>query len=362
MINLDDRNDIKEIELSLKEVIDILKKSKVFIISATLIITLLGSLYSSQQPLKYQSSVLVEVGSFEVFEDENFRLIENLDNLIRELKVYFYFKKGLSSNNLVFTAFENRLLEISLTTSSPKDNVEKLNEIKKFIESRHLNLLVINNPNTVHLDNFAKKINSLTNRIATLKSTLYTKTLSKLELNKNHLSKIEGEEDRIERLIKLTTKVIDDEENNLNLLANEPNLKIERATKSPTFEELIYSYKKLILDLEFQLRESEFDKNKLLNEKNDLENLIKLIESGDIDHKNTEVLRLIDQKIEAEKTLESISELKINKTMLIQEKQPIQINQSRNRMILLLSFVFGLLVSLVITLIRYFVLKAYNEN
>ena len=365
MINSDDRNDIKEIELSLKEIIDVLKNAKVFIISATLIITLLGSLYSSQQPLKYQSSAIVEVGSFEIFDNNNLtnnKLIENLDNLIKELKVHFLYKRAQYSHNLVFKALENRLLEISITSSSPAHNEEKLSEILKFIESRHSNLIVIKNPNTFHLDNNAKKVDSITNKIAALKSTLYTETLSKLELYKNHLSKIESEEDRIEREIKLTTKIIDDEENNFNLIANEPDLIKVRVSQYPTFEQTIYNYKILILGLESRLLESEFEKNKLLDEKNDLENLIKLLESGDIDHKNTEVLRLIDQKIEAEKILESIRELKINKTMVIKENQPTQINQATNRMILLLSFVFGLLVSIVITFIRYFVLKAYNDN
>ena len=74
-----------EDEINLIEIIQKLMESKIIIIVTTLIVTILTYLYTLQQQPIYQSSVLIEIGHYDL-DDGSIEILEQPSSLIQDLK------------------------------------------------------------------------------------------------------------------------------------------------------------------------------------------------------------------------------------------------------------------------------------
>jgi LPS O-antigen subunit length determinant protein (WzzB/FepE family) len=164
MQNNTPNNYLKEEEINLSEIFKTLFNSKKLIIAITLVITTLGAIYSLQKTPTHESTALIEIGTL------NFgkKLIEPVPTLINELNIQFihkggdWNKQGLFNPKLQFMGLyqnelkkQNRLLEIKVKSTLPKENKELVNKILIFIQNRHLNM------QSTQADKFANQMEKL---------------------------------------------------------------------------------------------------------------------------------------------------------------------------------------------------------
>jgi capsular polysaccharide biosynthesis protein len=144
MKNNNPNNYIQEDEIDLKKIFKLLINSKKLIIAITLVITTLSVFYSPQKAPQYISTVLIEIGSYDLevndleVNDYGKKLIESTASLIQNLKINFIHKQKLT---LSFNSIENRLISIKAHSLYPEMNIDLLNKIIGYIKNRHSNLL-----------------------------------------------------------------------------------------------------------------------------------------------------------------------------------------------------------------------------
>jgi len=135
--------------IDLFEIIQKLIASKKLIIVITLLITILGSIYSFQRMPLYQSTALVEIGQYQKQNQNQIMiqiLIEPFDALILELSTNFIHNNKLleaNSENLEFKRIDkknNKVLQIDFNSPSLATNKKIINELIIYIEKRHLDL------------------------------------------------------------------------------------------------------------------------------------------------------------------------------------------------------------------------------
>ena len=121
-------------EINLFEIVHKLTASKKLIITITLLITILGSIYSYQKVTIYNSGALIEIGKYGQY---NKILIEPATTLIQELNINFVHKQN---EPMKIKSIEDRLVRIDTTSHSSAISEKKINEIIRYIENRHANL------------------------------------------------------------------------------------------------------------------------------------------------------------------------------------------------------------------------------
>jgi hypothetical protein len=366
---------LQEDEIDLKEIFKLLINSKKLIIVTTLIITLLGAIYSFQKkvPLPlYESTALIEIGSNYQYQDKQKKLFEPtktlINEIIQELTINYIHKQkvNVSINSIKGV---NRLIQITSSSASSVKNKNLLNEMIEYVENRHSILL---NENKQRITNqLTYEIESLNDKIEFSVSSLLLRISSKIESLNNELPKIDS---KIESL----NEVIIAEQNNLLLLKSVPELFIQRAAQSPTLNEIIHSYKTQLFDLKAE-------KIYLSQEKDDLESQLKFLENNDLESVN--IFRIFQEKNDLESQLkffenndlesEKVFELSQEKDSLelelaLQMKQTSTSTQLIGKIVtdtihlkkdltIFLSFIFGLFLSIMLVLINYFY-KAFKED
>ena len=106
---------LQEDEINLIEIFKFLINSKKLIIVTTLIITLLGAIYSFQKVPVYISDTLIEIGTtYDQDQDEKI-LIEPVKTLIQDLTINFIYRQ---KQDLQIKSFEDRLVRISSISNS----------------------------------------------------------------------------------------------------------------------------------------------------------------------------------------------------------------------------------------------------
>ena len=147
MKNSNLKNEYLDDEIDLIEILRTIYNSKKLIILITLASALLAFTYAEQKKeVKYQSSVIIEVGSYDLPNGEK-KLIEPVSSLIKNLKIH---QISLKLNNSIYTPhtqsyfnIEDQLLEIKYTSPSLEFNEKILKEIIKYTQENHKKLLVI---------------------------------------------------------------------------------------------------------------------------------------------------------------------------------------------------------------------------
>jgi LPS O-antigen subunit length determinant protein (WzzB/FepE family) len=99
MKNSNLNNDYLDDEIYLIEILRTLYSSKKLIIILTLAFSLLAFIYTTQKELEYQSTVILEVGSYDLLSGEK-KLFEPVSSLIKKLKVDLVYKKQLEFGDL----------------------------------------------------------------------------------------------------------------------------------------------------------------------------------------------------------------------------------------------------------------------
>ncbi len=449
MQNNNPNNYLQEDEIDLKEIFKFLINSKKLFIAITLVITTLGAIYTFQKVPEYKSTALIEIGGYNTFSNEE-GLIEPGKDLIQDLKINFIYKSSVDA--LIFRLIEKKLLQIEYISPSAEKNNNLLNEIVEYIVNRH-SLLLSNNTQktenqieslnnqiefrkkTIFTQNEADKlrisnqieslnnqieavklrisnqIESLNNQIEFRKKTIFTQNeADKLRIS-DQIESLNNELPITDLKINALNKVIIEDEDNLKLLASNPDLFLQRAAQSPTLNQVIFSYNNQLIDLEaektnlsqekdslelglklleskdlasntifnlsqkkdslelelklFESRDSESDdifnlsqEKNLTQEKDSLELELKLLESKDLES-NT-IFNLSQKKDDLELELKFLMNQNLTSTQLVRE---ILINEvaTNKALHILLSFIFGLLLSSVVIFINNS-LKASKEE
>ena len=216
-----------EDEIDLRDLLKTIFNSKKLIILITLAFALLAFIYIAEKEVKYQSTVIIEIGSYDLNFDQNGlssvekKLIEPVWLLIQKLKVNLIYKKqlGLDSEKLNFNSIENQLLEIKYTSPSSEISENAIKEAIIFVQETHTEIL-------------ANIVNSLSAKIVGIDN------------------KISAQENKIKYLLKL----IPEEENNLLLLESNPTLLLQRASVKPTLQETIYRFKEEVITMQEEIK------------------------------------------------------------------------------------------------------------
>ena len=252
MKNSNLNNEYLDDEIDLIELLRTIYSSKKLIILITLASALLAFIYIAQKESVYQSSVTIEVGSYDLLSGEK-KLIEPVSSLITKLKINQISKQ---LDELNYKSIEDQFLEISYTSPSPESNEKLINEAIRFIEENHVEIL-------------DKIVNSFSEKIVAIDNQLEKQKIKVINLKRSIENKIYTLESKNKFLLKL----IPEEENNLFLWQfYEQTLDIQNA---------IQDLKQEKDSLELQGTEvyikSDSKYNSLQQEKDSLELQIKLV-------------------------------------------------------------------------------------
>jgi hypothetical protein len=462
----------QEDEIDLKKIFELLINSKKLIIVTTLVITILGAIYSSQKETLYKSSALIEIGNYGLDEysrlaDEDWKqtkyvpeLIESAETLIEELMINFHYKQQ-ANVSFIFLKEVDRLIQIDSTSASSVNNKNLLNEIIEYIENRHSILLNenkqrITNQLTYEIESLndqieyinselfiqnedeklriANQIISLNKQIEYINSELFIQNEDEklrianqiISLNKqieftnstlltqnedeklrisNEIESLYNELPGLDKKIKSLNEIIISDQNNLLLLESNAELFIQRAAQAPTLDQVIFTYQTTLIDYENEkiklsyqkdnlerqlkfLESNDLESEKVFSlsqEKDNLESQLKFLESNDLE--SEKVFSLSQEKDNLERQLKFLesNDLESEKVFsLSQEKNSLELElefqmkqnptstqlireivtntiESKKELSILLSFIFGLFLSIVMVYINNS-LKALKEE
>ena len=182
--------------LSINDIVIILLNSKKIILTITLAITLLTSLFIFSIPQSFNSSALIEIG------EHNFHrktsnlpstneLIELPGEAIREMEINFQYKKHeFSDHTLVFTPIADRLARIETITPSIEIGRNYLNQVVSFIIERHKN--ITNSNLKINLELLENEISGIEESIKFNENQLFSIRDSEFTKFKNKFKEIES--------------------------------------------------------------------------------------------------------------------------------------------------------------------------
>jgi len=328
MKNSNLNNEYLDDEIDLIVLLRTILNSKKLIIIVTFSFSLLAFIYTTQKELEYESTVILEVGSYRLLSGEK-KLFEPVSSLIKKLKVDLVYKKQLEfgdlklkGNKLNFKSIEDKLLEIDYTSPSPEFNETIINEAITFSQESNAEIL------TKIVNSFSEKIVTIDNEVEFLKNSIKSQQESKklnainaikvidseVEFLKNSIKSqqesqklnainaikvIDIEIPALESKLKYLLDLIPAEENNLLLLKSNPSALLQRASSSPTLQQIIYSYNEQAITLKNQIRN-------LQQEKEALEMQVKSITEGKF--VSEELFKLQQEKEALEMQVKSITE------------------------------------------------------
>jgi len=336
MKNSNLNNEYLDDEIDLRELLRTILNSKKLIIIVTLAFSLLAFIYTTQKELEYDSTVVLEVGSYDLLNGEK-ELIWPVSTLIKKLKIN---EISQQLNKLNFNSIEDHFLEINYTSPSPEFNENLINEAIRFTQESHAETLdkIVNSfsekimtidsevefiKNSIKNQQESQKLNAINaikaidSEVEFIKNSIESQQESqklKIEFLKNSIESqqesqklnaiyliktIDAEIPALEAKIKFLLKLIPEEENNLLLLQSNADALLLRAASSPTLQQIIYSYNEQAITL----------KNKIQNlqqEKGTLEMQVKSIDEGKF--ASAELVKLSQEKGTLEMQVKSIEE------------------------------------------------------
>jgi LPS O-antigen subunit length determinant protein (WzzB/FepE family) len=346
--NLTQRSPYED-EIDLIEIIKILIESKKLIILTILIFIIASIIYSLSLKPSFNSSIKLEIG-YAQLENGDKELIESSSNLISNLNIFLLKKTDSKFNQDVsINSVEGKILNLETISSSAEQNENLLTEIINYIDARHssFSALITNKKK----DRISNEIKTFESKISFIKAKqLNSSQLKQLQI-KDKIAKLKSTLPIIELEISQLEVVIIEDTNNLSLLKRSEFIQTERATNSPTLEQIIFSYKSKINDLNAQ---------KLTNilETKSLNNQFKILEDDTI---QSDELFSLEQK---QKTLENELQLLITQTQT--KTLPIGNIETKNikpkiQLIISLGIILGFFTSCLLVFIRNFV-KKYKES
>ena len=319
MKNSNLNNEYLDDEIDLRELLRTILNSKKLIIIVTLAFSLLAFIYTTQKELEYQSTVILEVGSYRLLDGEK-KLFEPVSSLIKKLKVDLVYKKQLELNDkkLNFKSIEDQLLEINYTSPSPEFNETIINAAIIFSQESHAEMQA--------------------NLVKSFSDQIKTKELQ-IDFFKNSSSS-KRESKKIEV------------SNEINLIDTEAGL--NKILINFVSERLLEQINDLILKdqlMTFQAKVEELERKR-----ETLEREIKLIDSTNFS--DNQALELNFEKDSLEYQIQLIKN-SLSKTEPIREIKTTKINP-KQFLTILIGTILGFIFSILIVLIRQAFLKEEN--
>jgi len=339
MKNINLNNEYLDDEIDLGKLLRTILNSKKLIIIVTLAFSLLAFIYSTQEEPEYQSTVILEVGSYDLLNGEK-KLVWPVSTLIKKLRIN-QISKQLGELN--FNSIEDHFLEINYISLSPEFNENILKEAIKFAQESHT--LTLENI----VNSFSRKIVTIDSEVEYIKNSIKDQQESQKLIAINSMKRIDNAIPALEAKIKYLLKLIPKEENNLLLLKSNPSALLQRASSSPTLQQIIYSYNEKIITLKTQIQN-------LQQEKNNLELQVKSIVEEEFE--SEELFKLQQEKDTLEFQLKLVKDQK-STTQPIRELETIEI-KPKQLLITLLGAIVGFIFSVLIVFIRQAFLKEQN--
>ena len=339
MKNSNLNNEYLDDEIDLIELLRTLYSSKKLIIIVTLAFSLLAFIYTTQKELEYQSTVILEVGSYRLLNGEK-KLVEPVSSLIKKLKIN---QISQQLDKLNFNSIEDHFLEINYTSPSPEFNENLINEAIRFTQESHAEIL------TKIVNSFSEKIVTIDNEVEFLKNSITNQQESQKLTAINAIKVIDNKIPALEAKIKYLLKLIPEEENNLLLLESDSNLLLKRASSSPTLQQIIYSYNEQTISLKNQIQN-------LQQEKEALEMQIKSIAEGEF--VSEELFKFQQEKEALEMQIKLVKDQK-STTQPIRDIVTSEI-KPKQLLTILIGAILGFIFSVLIVFIRQAFLKEQN--
>ena len=343
----------------------------------TLAFSLLAFIYTTQKEVEYQSTIVLEVGSYDLINGEK-KLVEPVSSLIKKLKINQISKQ---LDELDFKSIEDHFLEINYTSPSPEFNENLINQAIIFAQESHAEILdkVVNSfsKKIVTTDNEVKLLkDSLESRIKFLKNSLEIQQESQKSIAINSIKTIVNEIPTLESQLKFLLELIPAEENNLLLLKSDPSSLLQRTSSSPTLQQIIYSYNKQAVSLKNQIQDLQQEKEflemqvesisegkfaskelfKIQQEINILEMQVESTAEGKF--VSEELFKLQQQKDSLELQIKLVND-QTNSTKPIRELETSEI-KTNTLLIILIGTILGFIFSVLIVFIRQAFLKEQN--
>ncbi|MDC3261972.1 Wzz/FepE/Etk N-terminal domain-containing protein [Candidatus Pseudothioglobus singularis] len=232
-----------EDEIDLLEIFKILIESKKLFISSILIFTIASIIYSLSLKPEFKSSTILEIGYYEM-PDGTQKLIEQPSDLISNLKIRQFLNDQHESS---FKTIEKKLIRIETSSNKATDNEKTLSSMITFIKNRHNKLSIISS--NLRKNTLVDEIDLIDSKLSFIKAKQLDSNQLKRSILEGKIVKLKNELPIINLEISQVEKLIIDDTNNLSLLKRNINLQTERASISPTLEQIIFSYKSKINDL-----------------------------------------------------------------------------------------------------------------
>jgi LPS O-antigen subunit length determinant protein (WzzB/FepE family) len=314
MKNSDLNNEYLDDEIDLVELLRTLYSSKKLIIIVTLAFSLLAFIFTTQKEVEYQSTVILEVGSYDLSNGEK-KLVEPVSSLIKKLKIN---QISQQSDELNYKSIEDHFLQINYTSPSPELNENSIKEAIKFSQDSYMKTL----DNIVN--SFSDGIKAKELQIDFLiNSTLSNKESRQLKVI-NEINEIDSKVDLDKIKINFLSKLLITQKNDLIL---EDQLMI------------------------LQAKVKELEKKK-----ESLERKIILIDSSDIVGKEVFEFKQEINSLEKQSKLIKNSS---SKTQPIRELVTSEI-KTKTLLIILIGTILGFIFSVLIVFIRQAFLKEQN--
>ena len=314
MKNSNLNNEYLDDEIDLIELLRTLYSSKKLIIIVTLAFSLLAFIYTTQKEVEYQSTVILEVGSYDLSNGEK-KLVEPVSSLIKKLKIN---QISQQSDELNYKSIEDHFLQINYTSPSPELNENSIKEAIKFSQDSYMKTL----DNIVN--SFSDGIKAKELQIDFLiNSSLSNKESRQLEVI-NEINEIDSKVDLDKIKINFLSKLLITQKNDLIL-------------------------EDQLMTLQAKVKELE-------KKKESLERKIILIDSSDI--VGNEVFEF-KQEINSLEKQSKLIKNSSSKTQPIRELVTSEI-KTKTLLIILIGTILGFIFSVLIVFIRQAFLKEQN--
>ncbi|MDC1450374.1 Wzz/FepE/Etk N-terminal domain-containing protein [Candidatus Thioglobus sp.] len=339
MKNSNLNNEYLDDEIDLIELLRTIYSSKKLIILITLTSALLAFIYVAQKESVYQSTITLEIGSYDLINGEK-KLVEPVSTSIKKLKINQISKQLVGLN---FNSIEDHFLEINYTSPSLEFNENLINEAIIFVQESHVETLdsIVNS--------FSEKIATIDSEVEFIKNSIKNQQESKKLIAINAIKTIDSKIPALKSKIKFLLELIPAEEENLLLLKSDPSALLQRAASSPTLQQIIYSYNEQTITLKNQVQN-------LQQEKDTLELQVKFIAEGEFT--SEELFKLQQEKDTLELQVKLVKD-QASSTKPIRELVTSKI-KPKQLLTILIGTILGFIFSVLIVLIRQAFLKEQN--
>ncbi|QKF76859.1 Wzz/FepE/Etk N-terminal domain-containing protein [Arcobacter defluvii] len=196
---MDNKADILEDEIDLKELFKTIWNKRVFILIVTSVITLLTIVYVNIKTPIYEVKALIEIGTYKTETNQNIS-IDDADILAKKLSTIFIdLRKNINDKEFEITKTiplkgMKNFIEISSEAKSNTDAINGLNEVIEYIKKDHLLILNdIKEKNEAELKNLELTIKNIKeDKIVNIdkKIELYTQNILNLEEQMKYVTEV----------------------------------------------------------------------------------------------------------------------------------------------------------------------------